>query len=661
MMKLSKSIRLNESLLTIGISTPLDAVMHLPYRYNDFSPTAETKLTHNQRVVIVGRMSGIPRNNPRPGRKSYIEFSFTSKGGHYFKVIAFNQSYLLKALRPEDDYTLVGKYNGINNTVYLTNLKAQVFGSEAYLQPVYSLPKAISDHVFRQLVKRVYADAVSEMIDLIPEELSGKYRLISKAEALYRVHFPKNKDDLYQGLRVLKYEEALLFSLKTALIRKENKYLRKTGKKKIEMDKVDGFIKRLPYSLTIDQAASVKEIICDMAGTGLMYRLLQGDVGSGKTLVAAIALYANYLREEQGALMAPTDTLAKQHFTTLKKLFEGTGITLGLLVGGLTGSERERVKEGLLDGVIDVIVGTHALFSDDIVYQSMGLAVIDEQHRFGVNQRTTLANKGREADLLLLSATPIPRTLALTLYGEMDITSLHQFPFSKRKVTTLIVKDEDTIHQAIAFALADRRQSFIVAPMIVEGDSGHAVEELYDEYCALYGNKAAILHGKMASEDKDRIIADFASGRVPILVSTTVIEVGIDVPGAALMAIYDPERFGLATLHQLRGRIGRDGRAGTCYLFYDGDDEGKKRLEVLTKSDDGFAIAEQDLEFRGPGDMIGERQAGFPQFSFVNVLSDFKMLEIARDDARELLTRQNRQKLKIIDLAASGIDKRMHG
>ena len=660
-MKLSKSSRLNEALLTMGIATPLDALMHLPYRYEDYAPSLETKLVHNQRLVLVGRLSGVPHHNPRPGRKSYVEFSFASKGGHFFKVIAFNQPYLAKALRGEIDYTLVGKYNGLNNTVYLTNLKAQSYGPETYLQPVYSLPKSINDHVFHQLVKRVYPDAVIGLKDIIPNDLSGKYRLLSKAEALYRVHFPKNKDDLYQGLRVLKYEEALLFSLKTALIREENKSLRKIGKKKIDMEKVAGFISRLPYRLTIDQAKSVTEIVSDMAAPGLMYRLLQGDVGSGKTLVASIALYANYLRKEQGALMAPTDTLAKQHFNTLKKLFEGTGITLGLLVGGLSGSERERVKEGLLDGVIDVIVGTHALFSEDIIYQSLGLAIIDEQHRFGVNQRTTLANKGREADLLLLSATPIPRTLALTLYGEMDITSLHQFPFAKRKVITRIVNDGEVIHQAIASALSEKRQVFIVAPMINEGDGGHAVEELYDDYRLKYGNQTAILHGRMTADDKDRVIALFSSGRVPLLVSTTVIEVGIDVPSAALMVIYDPERFGLATLHQLRGRIGRDGRDGTCYLVYDGDDEGRKRLEVLTKSDDGFAIAEQDLQFRGPGDMIGERQAGFPQFSFVSVLSDFRMLEIARDDARELLTRLDREKLPIVKLAASGIDKRMYG
>jgi len=637
-MKLTQSKKFAETLLSLGIRSPLDAVMTWPRRYDDFTPTPEQNLLPKQRLVLEVRLTSLPQSR-RLGRRDAIAFPVVSKAGYHYQVMAFNQTYLMKTLALDTTYTLVGRYNPPNSVVFLTAIRRGVYAPDAFLVPVYPLPKTVGQHVFRHLIKRVYPEAKDSLVSLVPDQLKSRYRLLPKSEAVYKVHFPANIEDLKQGLRVLKYEEALLFSLKTALIRRQNQLLCKETKVDIDRDKVDRFIAGLPYRLTADQTSSVREIIADMDGSRLMYRILQGDVGSGKTLVAAIALYANHVRKDQGALMVPTDTLAKQHYQTLHKLFQGTGVQVALLVGSLGPRERQQVKDGLLDGVIDIVVGTHALFSDDIVYQSLGLAVVDEQHRFGVNQRSMLASKGRHADLLLMSATPIPRTLALTLYGEMDITSIKHFPIQKRLVTTEIVDPEAGAEtEKIALMLEQKRQVFVIAPNIeLEGENAVSVEGLFRHYQKIYGNKVALLHGRLASEDKDAILADFVSGRIPIIIATTVIEVGLDVPAAGLMIIYGPERFGLATLHQLRGRIGRDGRPATCVFMYDGDIEGRKRLEVLVRSDDGFAIAEEDLKFRGPGDLIGERQAGFPEFRFLNIHADFRMLELARDDAIALL------------------------
>jgi ATP-dependent DNA helicase RecG len=398
-------------------------------------------------------------------------------------------------------------------------------------------------------------------------------------------------------------------------------------------------INDLPYGLTQDQRQALFEIIDDMKRPQVMMRLLQGDVGSGKTIVAALALYANYTRRQQGALMVPTETLAKQHFKTIQSLFAANGIQVSLLLGSFNASQKAQVKERLSEGGVDILIGTHALFSEDVKFLNLGLAIIDEQHRFGVNQRDALKDKGAEADLLLMSATPIPRTLALSVYGDLDVSTLMQFPFSNRQVTTRLHHPEDKdIGQAIAAALMNRKRIYVIAPTIQDKTQGtYAVETLFEEYSKLYPHQVSLLHGKLTSEEKEEALNLFASGKKPILISTTVIEVGIDVKEATLMIIYDANHFGLASLHQLRGRIGRDGSHSLCILLTeDFDEEIVSRLEVLVQSNDGFYIAEEDLKRRGPGELLGSKQSGLPEFSYINLVTDFKILEAAKKDVEAL-------------------------
>jgi ATP-dependent DNA helicase RecG len=378
---------------------------------------------------------------------------------------------------------------------------------------------------------------------------------------------------------------------------------------------------------------SAQDIVSDLNEKKQMYRLLQGDVGSGKTVVAAIALYANSLRKNQGALMAPTDALAKQHFKTLQELLKSHALTIRLLVGGLSSAEKKAIKESLLDGTIDILVGTHALFSQDTEFFSLGLAIIDEQHRFGVNQRDLLKDKGRQADLLMMSATPIPRSLAMTVYADMDISTLTQFPFSSRKVKTKIVEENDAlIDYAIKAALEQHKRIYVVAPKIMESDSGkQSVVTLSQAYQKKYPKQVTLLHGKLDGEEKEDALKAFATGYTPIIVSTTVIEVGIDVKPATVMIIHDADTFGLASLHQLRGRIGRDGSEALCLLVVqDQHLEGLERLNVLVDSNDGFYIAEQDLKLRGPGELMGAKQSGLPGFQYLNIVKDVAILQNMR-------------------------------
>ena len=480
----------------------------------------------------------------------------------------------------------------------------------------------------------------SDIYNEVPAYFMSKYRLEKKIDALKLAHNPNDFKDIYKGLRVLKYEECLLFSLKTQMIRNINKELVHHERLQIEKPQIERFIKDLPYKLTKSQSDTVEEILTDLNKPNLMYRLLQGDVGTGKTLVAIIALYANYLRGEQGAFMAPTDALARQHYKTFAKLLAPHGIKVALLLGSTSTRDRSLIRKALMNNEIDVLVGTHALFSKDISYASLGLAIIDEQHKFGVNQRMLLTSKGENADLLLMSATPIPRTLALTLYGDLDVSTLTDFPYKERKITTKIVKDDDKkIFAEIEKSIANNKRVFIVAPLIIENNEQQiSVEKLFAKYLLKFPGKVALLHGKLDQDDKNFALQDFVSGDSPILISTSVIEVGIDVPNADLMIIYDPTHFGLASLHQLRGRIGRDGNESTCLLVTNSTDEEElDKLNVLTKSNDGFYIAEEDLKRRGPGELGGVRQSGIANFLFVNLVDDFRMFEAARDDAKFII------------------------
>lgn len=657
--KLSKSPRLNKLLHQMDIYTPYDVVNHLPKRYENLNFTVERNLIDKQRVVIKGKLVNLPRYI-RSKRVSMITFDFLTDNGNTFKIVAFNRDFLLGVFNLDDEFTIIGSYSKKDDEINLINFYKGEIPPEKRIKAVYTLPSDYQGYLFSNLVKKSLETLQGKIYSSIPIEYLRKYRLIDKQTALLWAHFPKNMEEVRQSHRHLKYEEALLFSIKNQLIREENKSLAKVKKEPIGLDLCEDFIKTLPFSLTDDQREVSSEIIDDMNKSALMYRLLQGDVGTGKTIVSFIALYANYLRGDQGVLMAPTDALARQHYENAKKVFASTKVKIALLVGNTPAKEKKEIYKDINEGYIDIVIGTHALFAKGLQYSSLGLAIIDEQHRFGVNQRITLADKGEHTDLLMMSATPIPRSLALSIYGDLDISTLYTFPNKHREVITEIVSSTDErIFNKVDESLKIDKRVYVIAPLIdYREDERYSVEQLYARYVLKYGAKVGLLHGKMKNEEKLEALEKFNNGETPILVSTQVVEVGIDVKSANLMIIYDANNFGLASLHQLRGRIGRDGSKASCLLAVDDiDDEEKERLSILVESDDGFKIAEKDMKLRGPGDMTGIRQSGLPSFAFLNIIDDFKIFEVARDDAKEILKNKDKKgNMWVINRARKEID-----
>ena len=655
--KLTKSPRLNFLLGEMGIFTPYDVINHLPHRYDDYSYTDERSIEDKQRVVLFGKVISVPKNIPSKG-VYVLTFDFMSEAKRYYKIVFFNQPYISKIVKIDEQYSIIGTFNLKRNEIDGQKIVKGIVPEGERLKPVYSLPREFQNYLFANLALKSLMELKGKIFSLVPYDYLNKYRLVSKEQALIWAHHPRDLKDVKHALRHLKYEEALLFSLKNQLIRESNKSLSKIKKEPIGLDICQPFLDTLPYKLTADQETAAKEIIEDMNQSGLMYRLLQGDVGTGKTLVSFVALYANYLRGDQGALMAPTDALARQHYANALKLFKDTKIKIALLLGSTPTSEKRQIKDDLKEGYIDLVIGTHALFTKDTIYSSLGLVVIDEQHRFGVNQRIALASKGEHADLLMMSATPIPRSLALTLFGDLDISTLYTFPSMKRDVKTIIVKsDNEKVFKAVDYALSNDKQAYIIAPLIDFSEDGRfSVEQLYARYAFRYRSAVGLLHGKMKQEEKEEVLDKFYKGEIKVLVSTQVVEVGIDVKNANTMVIYDATHFGLASLHQLRGRIGRDGSPSFCLLV--SNDEDVDKLDILTKSEDGFAIAEEDMRQRGPGQLTGIKQAGIPEFAFLNVVDDYKIFVVARDDAKEILKNKNEKKYQwLIKYATSLVNQ----
>ena len=641
--KLTKSPRLNYLLGGMGIFNYYDVVNHLPHRYDDYSYTDETNIQDKQRVVLFGKVISIPKVIRAKG-VTVATFDFMSQNRRYYKVVFFNQPYLNNSVKIDGEYSIIGTFNLKRNEVDGQKILKGEVPAEERLKPVYSLPKEFQNYLFAKLALKALNELQGKIYPLVPYDYINKYRLVNKEVALNWAHHPTNYQEVTQALRHLKYEEALLFSLKNQLIRENNKSLSKIRKEPIDLDICQPFLDTLPYKLTEDQRKASEEIINDMNQNALMYRLLQGDVGTGKTLVSFVALYANHLRGDQGALMAPTDALARQHYANALKTFKDTKLKIALLLGSTPVSEKKQIKDDLREGYIDIIIGTHALFSKDVQYSSLGLVIIDEQHRFGVNQRIALANKGDHADLLMMSATPIPRSLALTLYGDLDISTLYTFPSTKRDVKTMIFKsDNERIFKAVDYALTNDKQVYVIAPLIDFSEDGRfSVEQLYAKYAFRYRAAVGLLHGKMKQEEKEEILDKFNKNEIKVLVSTQVVEVGIDVKNANTMVIYDATHFGLASLHQLRGRIGRDGSPSYCILV--SNDEDADKLAILTKSEDGFVIAEEDMKQRGPGELTGLKQSGIPDFAFLNIIDDYKIFVVARDDAKEIIKNKEDKK-----------------
>lgn len=639
-----------ELYIALGAKSETDILRHFPNRYEDLRPTLIPETPEDgQRIVAKGKVSGLHSINK--GHTSIIRFRLMTFSGKVLPCMIYNQPFYITKVSSDKELLAVLYYSEPRKTFMVQSL----FDLDSYyvmtgMRPVYTLPKSVSNYYFTSMIKKMLSYPMEDemMKSIIPQRLIDKYRFMNQLDAYRCIHLPKNEKDLKEGLRVFKYEEALSYSVNALMLKSKADRSKKYSSSKIDHQKINTFVKNLSYKLTKDQLSAIHEIVTDMEKDTIMYRLLQGDVGTGKTIVAFTALYANYLRGNQGLLVAPTFELSRQHYQNALKVFDSYGIKCCFLSGnGMTASEKRRVLEEMKNGVGNILISTHAAISDSVKFKELGLTIIDEQQRFGVEQRERLLEKGDINDLLMMSATPIPRTLSQVINADMDVSTLSEFPHGIRDVHSAVVTSQDPlIHRAIDRALASERQIFVVAPRIEkqgDKDTTLSAESIYQDLTERYGvDNVQLLHGRLRKEEQDRIIKDFAEGKKLILVSTTVIEVGIDVSMAALLIVYEANYFGLSSLHQLRGRIGRSGLFALALFVYDGKDkDAKEKLDFLVKSNDGLRISEFDLRQRGSGSYSGTSQSGSSELKVCNFVEDLAMFQYAKADAINILNNPN--------------------
>lgn len=625
----------------MNISNVFDLVNYYPKKYEDLNHMKLNKDLDNQKVVCLGKIYSEIKVNRIRNNLSKMQFMIDIDGEIY-TITIFNREYLSKVLYINKYIKVVGKLDYYRKSISASNIYFDV-GDNVLTS--YKLVEGLKENEMKKLIMEgiEYYKLNGISLDKLPKTFIEKYRLDSKLQSLQLVHFPNSLKDVTRGYRHLKYEEFLEFVTTLELNKRNFKNSSESKGKEVDDTRVREFIENMPYILSNAQNNAVKEIIEDMKSPSIMYRLVQGDVGSGKTLVAIVALVACAFSGEQGAFMAPTDLLARQHYSNISKLLVNTGLRIELLVSDLANAKKKEIKEKLLSGEIDIVIGTHALIQKDVEFKNLGLAVIDEQHRFGVKQRQCLKSKGNKVDLLLMSATPIPRTLAHTIYGELDISTIDEFPMGKREVKTIFVeeKNEHKMIDDIKFVISQGRKVYVVCPLI-QGESGSkkSVSKMYDKYCDIFGkDNVGYLHGKLDDEQKIKTLEDFAKGKINVLVSTTVIEVGIDVKEASVIVIYGANNFGLAQLHQLRGRVGRNGEKGYCYLLSDDEEEDCiERLKFMCGTDDGFEISRYDMKKRGVGDIVGTKQSGVSDLKTANIIDDYHILEVARKDCKTIFS-----------------------
>ena len=612
-----------------------DEILHYyPFKYEQNSLTHYCDFKEGDRVVFQGELVSYPTTFRFKGKLSKTSFRVLYEEEE-LTITIFNRPWI----KTNNDHkiTIIGKYEG-RNKVTATNFYTKDINDILGIIPVYSLKEGIKQSEIRKLIEYTLKKA-NKIDDYIPLSLLEKHGLCSLNDAIYNIHFPSSSLALKKALARLKYEEFLRFYLSLEILNDNNKVDIKE-KKNFDKDKLYDFITRLPFALTIDQNKAVEDILNDMRSNKPMYRLIQGEVGSGKTVVAMIALYANYLSGYSGTLMAPTEILAKQHYLSFKESFKDE-LKIELLTSNSENSKE--IKERLKNGDIDILIGTHALFQEDVIFNNLGLVITDEQHRFGVKQRRALKEKGKNVDFILMSATPIPRTLANSLYGNMDISSIVSIPSSRKGCDTYLIKKNSIIDilSDLKQELDKGHQIYVVGSAIEASDSygGKDVNGLYENLKGVFKPyNVGLLHGKKTSEEKDIIMDDFNQNKIQVLVCTTVIEVGINVKNATVMVIYDADRFGLSQIHQLRGRVQRGDQKGKCYLLTSSSDlETLKRLEILEKTNDGFKISEEDLKLRGPGDILGTRQSGLPAFILGDIFNDNNIIEACKQDSKIII------------------------
>ncbi|WP_084245122.1 ATP-dependent DNA helicase RecG [Planomicrobium okeanokoites] len=632
-----------ETLKEMNIETIHDLIMTFPYRHEDFQLKDLVDTPHNERVTVEGRVESEPsvlflgKNKSRTTVQVMV-------GRHLIKAVFFNQHYVKTKLHIGEIVTLTGKWDRGRQIITVSNHSLGPRTDGADFEPVYSLKGSMHQKTFRKLMRQALDLAKDDLEECIPSKFLAEYKLAPFSEALEWVHFPPDGESLKQARRRFVYEELLMFQLKMQALRKKNREEEGGSFIDYDVDKVRNFVQSLPYELTEAQKRVVNEISKDMKEPFRMNRLLQGDVGSGKTVVAAISLYATVTAGLQGALMAPTEILAEQHANTLAEWFEPFPVTIALLTGSVKGKKRQLILDQLAAGQIDILIGTHALIQPDVQFRKLGLVITDEQHRFGVDQRRVLKDKGYNPDVLFMTATPIPRTLAISAFGEMDVSVIDEMPVGRKEIQTFWMKKDmfGKIVGRMEKELAAGRQAYVICPLIEESDKldfQNAVE-LYSQLSSYFHGKytVGLMHGRLHSDEKEETMRSFTEGEIAVLVSTTVVEVGVNVPNASFMLIYDAERFGLSQLHQLRGRVGRGSEQSYCVLLADPKTEiGKERMTSMTETNDGFVLAEKDLKLRGPGDFFGRKQSGLPEFKMADLIHDYRALETARKDAESLV------------------------
>ena len=613
-----------------------DLLTYYPYRYDLFEPTNLTDDYDNERIAI----NVLVETTATTAfiRKNFNKLQFrVNHNGKVMYAVIFNRAFLKPHIVIGKTITLVGKYDLKRNTFICDDIKLNPITKKEII-PIYHVKKGIKSNDILKIIESAISDS-AKIPNYVPDEFVMKYDFISKKQALRMIHMPYKEEEIKKAKVYLKYEELFLFLFKIAYMKDDNENTYKE-EKVFEEKKIDDFIASLPFTLTDSQDEALKLILDDIKSNKKMNRLVLGDVGSGKTIISFISMYANFLAGYQSVMMAPTEVLARQHFESAISYFKDYHITVDILVGSMTKKEKEALKARLASGEIDILIGTHAIIEDAVSFYRLGLVLTDEQHRFGVKQREILKSKGDVPDALYMSATPIPRTYALTLYGDLDVSFIRHKPGGRKEIMTKIKKYSE-LKDVLMHVLAEIKaghQVYVVASIIDDNEDLDlkSVETLKEKFNMAYQGKIPIeiLHGKLKQREKDAIMTRFKNNETKILISTTVIEVGVDVKNATVMVIFDADRFGLATIHQLRGRVGRNNIDSYCYLISDKEIE---RLKVLEDSNDGFYIAEKDLELRGEGDLFGTMQSGVKTFKIANLKTDLKIMMQAKSDSEEYL------------------------
>lgn len=654
--------KLKERLNKVGIFTVLDLLLYFPRDYeflnDDISLNGDIS---DEKAILKCKVQSYGSSIRTRNGKTLTTINFTYNN---LKVIGkwFNQPYIKRNFILGNEYNLMGKFKKVNNTLEVINpLIPCKEANKSEILPIYTLKNGLTNKILVKLINEILKNMIIK--ENLPEEIVKKYKLISLDKAIRSIHFPAGRGELQSAINRLKFQELFTYSLKIIMmkahIKKENSGI------SFKMSPLLKDLKEsLPYTLTNAQSRTLREILLDQKRNIAMNRLVQGDVGSGKTLVALISMFNVYMNGYQTVLMAPTEILANQHYAEAKKYLDKFGVDIELLTGSTKEKEKKRIKGKIASGKEIMLIGTHALIQDDVELNNLGLVVTDEQHRFGVEQRSRLINKNKRADVLVMTATPIPRTLSLYLYSDLDISIIDELPPGRKPIDTMLV-DMNQRMKAYNFALKEvekGRQFYIVSPLIEENEklNLNSVEKIYEELKnGIFKDvRIEILHGKMAGKDKDKIINTFKNGEIKGIISTTVIEVGVNVPNSTMMIIENAERFGLAQLHQLRGRVGRGEHKSYCILIANTkNDITRRRMEIMTESSDGFYIAEEDLKLRGAGEVFGMRQHGDEGFILANVVDDINILKCANHEAKLIVNNINEDNKKLCTEIMRGIER----